>query len=210
MKKGLVYALLVFTAGIVSTLLHELGHCLFYWFQGVPAAMSLAKEYPLRDITAAEYAIGSAGGPLINLILLGMAAWLYRKYKENPKLRRLFSALMLANVFYFLLRGIISLLKRRGGELGDIAGLLGLDYRAVVAAFGVICAAALIFWLKVSKERLSFRKALAFLALLIGTVFVMAGLEAIDKSLFWNKFPTIQIDDGRTYHDIWGRTMKSH
>jgi hypothetical protein len=29
--RALIFSLLVFSAGIVSTLLHEFGHCLFYW-----------------------------------------------------------------------------------------------------------------------------------------------------------------------------------
>jgi len=60
--RALTFASLVFLAGIVSVLFHELGHCLFYWLQGVPAAMSFVKEFPLRDITASEYAVVVDGG----------------------------------------------------------------------------------------------------------------------------------------------------
>jgi hypothetical protein len=55
--------------GIISTLLHELGHCVFYWIQGIPAAMSPTKELPLKDITATQHAIGCAGETFANKLV---------------------------------------------------------------------------------------------------------------------------------------------
>lgn len=54
---------LLFT--LLSALLYEAGHCLFYWAQGIPAGMFLVKEYPLRDITDLEYVLGSAGRAVV-------------------------------------------------------------------------------------------------------------------------------------------------
>ncbi len=201
MSRALIFSLLVFSAGIVSTLLHEFGHCLFYWLQGVPAAMSLVKEFPLRDLTAAEYAVGSAGGPLANVVLVGVAIWLYKRHANSSRLRTVLSAFILANVFYFILRGLIALLKGRGGELGDVAGLVGLGFGSVVILYGAISVGVLYYWMKLGGIRLSFRTAGSFVALLVGYVFVMVGMESIDSRLFWNKFPTIRIDDGRTYNE---------
>ena len=201
MYRALMFAALVFLAGIVSVLIHELGHCLFYWLQGVPAAMSFVKEFPLRNITASEYAVGSAGGPFANVVLVGLSIWLYKKYQNRDTLRTIFSAFILANVFYFVLRGLIALLKRRGGELGDVAGLIGLGYVPVVVLFGTISVGALYYWMKLGGIRFSLRTVGSFVALLVGYVIVMVGMESIDSKLFWHRFPTIQIDDGRTYNE---------
>ena len=70
MKYRLKFLILVIVMGIISTSLHELGHCVFYWMQGIPASMSLVMEFPLVDITASQYGVGSAGGPLVNILLI--------------------------------------------------------------------------------------------------------------------------------------------
>jgi uncharacterized membrane protein len=194
------FLVLLLIAAIVSTLLHELGHCVLYWLQGIPAAMSLTKEYPLRDITAMQYSIGSVGGPLANVVQITAAIVLYRGYSSDRALRDPLSALILANVFYFILRALIAVLKRDGGELDSAAQLAGLDYRAVVALFVIITVVFLSLWMKASGTPLNLRNSLIFIGLLVFFVIVLGSLQSIDQKLFWNKFPTIQIDDGRVYN----------
>ena len=200
MSQCVTFPLLVFMAGIVSALFHEFGHCVFYWLQGIPAAMSLVKEYPLRDITAHEYAIGSVGGPLASLLALTMSVWLLGRHATSRRAKPALSALVLASVFYFVLRGLIAVLKRSGGELEDIAGLVGLDYRAMVVLYAIIVACALFCYVKVAGVRVGLFTTGSFLALFVGYVFVMVSVETLDASLFWKRFPAIQVDDGRTYN----------
>jgi hypothetical protein len=199
-SQRVTFPLLVFLAGIVSALFHEFGHCVFYWLQGVPAAMSLVKEYPLRDITAHEYAIGSVGGPLASLLALTVSAWLLGRHATRQRAKPALSALVLASVFYFVLRGLIAVRKRSGGELEDIAGLVGLDYRAMVVLYAIIVACALFYHVKVTGVRVGVFTTGSFLALFVGYVFVLVSVETLDASLFWKRFPAIQIDDGRTYN----------
>ncbi len=198
--RALRFLALLALAAVASTLLHELGHCVFYWIQGVPAAMSLTKEFPLRDITAAQYAVGSVGGPAASLGLLVLATVLFRKYSAREKLRDAFSALILANLYYIVLRSLIALLKGEGGELDSIAGLVGLDYRAVVVVFLVVAVICVRVWIRAGGPRPNARNWATFVLLLIGYIFLVVGLETIDRKLFWGKFPTIEIDDGRTYN----------
>ena len=80
MKYRLKFLLFVVIAGVLSTSLHELGHCVFYWAQGIPASMSLVMEFPLVDITARQYGIGSAGGPLVNIVLILGAYYFAKKH----------------------------------------------------------------------------------------------------------------------------------
>ena len=61
----------------------ELGHCVFYWMQGIPASMSLVMEFPLVDITASQYGVGSMGGPLVNILLIVGAYYMVRKYEKK-------------------------------------------------------------------------------------------------------------------------------
>jgi hypothetical protein len=86
-----------------------------------------------------------------------------------------------ASRFHFVLRGLISLLKRWGGELGDIAGLVGLDYRAVVVLYVVIVVSALYYCARVADVRVNLFAAGSFVALFAGYVFVMVAVESVDR-----------------------------
>lgn len=200
--KGLRFLALLAVAAVASTLLHELGHCVFYWVQGVPAGMSLTKEFPLRDITAVQYAVGSVGGPAASLGLLVLATALFRRYSAREKLRDVLSALILANVYYIVLRSLIALLKGAGGELDAIAGLVGLNFRAVVVVFLTVSLVCVYGWISAGGPRPNLRNAATFVVLLVGYVFLVVGLESIDRKLFWRRFPTIEIDDGRQYNAL--------
>jgi hypothetical protein len=103
-------------------------------------------------------------------------------------------------IYYVVLRSLIALLKGEGGELDSIAGLVGLDFRAVVVVFLVVTVICIHVWIRAGGPRPNVRNSAAFLLLLFFFVFLVVGLESIDSSLFWGKFPTIEIDDGRTFN----------
>ena len=104
MKYRLNFLFLVIIIGIVSTLFHELGHCIFYWIQGIPASMSLVMEFPLIDITAKQYGIGSIGGPLASILLFIVGYYFVRKYDKKSKKWNICSAIILSNSFYLIFR----------------------------------------------------------------------------------------------------------
>lgn len=210
---GLQFPALFLLVTVVSILLHELGHCLLYWIQGIPAGMSLAKEFPLRDISAQEYAIGLVGGPLANLVLLGIAVWSIRRTEPHTLVRRAAGALLLANVFYFLWYSVIAALRREGGELGSVGKLAGWDYRPILVVLVVIAALALLWWASIERIRMTPRTAVALVALLASYVLVVVLLEAVDQRYFWERFPTIQISDGRVYNphaSLLGRAPRGY
>ncbi len=194
------FLMLVVAAGILSTLLHEFGHCVFYWLQGIPAGMSLVKEYPLIDITVHQYGIGSAGGPLVNIILIILSFLLVRSYKKRTRAWNFLSALIFANAFYFILRSLEALLKGEGGEIESAANLVGLNYHFIVALFFIITLTILILWIRRFEVRISIRTGGYFLLLFIAFVASLLIVHSIDRNLFWQRFPSIQIDNGRIYN----------
>ena len=195
------FLLLLIVAAIVSTLLHELGHCVFYWAQGVPAAMSLVKEFPLRDITALEYAIGSAGGVVGSLAIALGAAAVHRSQATSVARSSFTAALALASTFYFALRGLLALLQQRGGELGDVAGLVGLGHVWIVVAYAAISIALIATWLRTTGLAPSPRRLGAGLGLFVVYVVVLVAVQSFDAAYLWQRFPTIAIDDGRLYNE---------
>jgi len=199
-RHGLRFFGWVMIAGALSILLHELGHCIFYWIQGVPAAMSLVKEYPLRDITAAQYSIGSAGGPLANIIQISVAYFLFEKQERGTKMWRFLSGLIFANVFYFIIRSLETILKNKGGELESAARMIGLNFYFVIAFYIVLTVVFLTLWVRHSGTAVTFRNFAYFLWLFLGFVVFVSTLHNLDRALFWKRFPTIHIDDGRVYN----------
>lgn len=202
MKFRTRFGIMVIVAAILSTLLHELSHCIFYWLQGIPAGMSLVKEYPLVDITARQYAIGAAGGPLANIVLIILAYLLSLKHKKKTVMWNILSAVIIANAFYFILRSLLAVLKGDGGEIENAANLFGLNYLYVVALFGILTVTVLLLWLRKFEIRKSLRNAGYFSLLFIIYLITLSAVQAFDRSVFWPKFPTIRIDDGRLYNDI--------
>ena len=202
-----LFILIFLLAAIISVLIHELGHCIFYWIQGIPASLSLTKEYPLQNITVQNYRIGSLGGPVTNIIQVFTALILLRRFKEHLILNMVFTSFLLANIFYFLFRSLIAILKKDGGELEDAANLFGLNYWMLVIIFITVTIIIMYIWIKRDSIKLNLKNIFRFIGLFITFVVIIIMLETIDKKFFWAKFPKIEIDDGRVYHDpdryIW-------
>ena len=90
---------------------------LFYWAQGIPARISLVKEFPLVDITERQYGIGSAGGPLVSLLLFTGSWYFVRRYEKKTLRWSVFSAMMVSNSYYLIFRIILGYTKGDGGEI---------------------------------------------------------------------------------------------
>jgi len=185
---------------LLSVLLHELGHCVFYWAQGIPAGMSLVKEYPLRDISELEYAIGSAGGPLSNILQLAVAVFWVHRWRPDPPRRTWALAFVLANVCYFIVRSGIAVLSGDGGELTDAASLFGLDYRSAILLFLVLSAGALIWTTRAAHIRITPKVVLKLPGLLVLYFIFLVAVQTLDRALFWERFPTIEIGEDRLYN----------
>ena len=196
-----LFILIFFLAAVISILIHELGHCLFYWIQGIPAAFSLTKEYPLQDITVQNYRIGSLGGPVTNFIQIIVVLILIRRYRRNRKMNMVLVSFLLVNIYYFIFRSLIAILKRDGGELEDAANLFGLNYWMFIIAFLTVTVVVLYILIKWDSFRINISNILRFIGLFIAFVVIVVMLETVDKKLFWAKYPKIEIEDGRIYHD---------
>lgn len=200
MKYRAKFLCLVVVVGVISTLLHEFGHVVFYWIQGIPASMSLVMEFPLIDITAKQYGIGSAGGPLINIVLIVGAYYFVRKYVKKSKKWGVFSAVIIANSFYLIFRAILGIAKNDGGEIESSMNLIGLNFYAAAILFLVLAAVILALWIRKFDIKISFGNASYFLLLFISYLAIIMVMESIDSKYFWEKYPTIVIEDVRIHN----------
>lgn len=200
MRYRLKFLILVIISGVVSTLFHEFGHCVFYWTQGIPASMSLVMEFPLIDITAKQYGIGSAGGPLVNILLIVCASFFVRRYKKKSIEWSLFSALIIANSFYLIFRAILGLAKNNGGEIESAMNLIGLNFYTAAALFLVLAISAVILWIRKFSISISLRNLSYYVLLFISYLMIIMVMEEIDTKYFWNKYPTIEIENLRIHN----------
>ncbi len=200
MKYRLKFLFLVIIIGIVSTLLHELGHCIFYWIQGIPASMSLVMEFPLINITAKQYGIGSIGGPLVNILLFIGGYYFAIKYDKKSNKWNICSAIIIANSFYLIFRIIIGLAKNNGGEIESIMNLIGLNFYTAAVLFLLLSFTILILWARKFKIKYSLGNFSYYIFLFILYLITILCMEAIDTKYFWEKYPTIEIEDVRIHN----------
>ena len=186
--------------GVVSTSLHEFGHCVFYWIQGIPAGMSLVMEFPLINISAKQYGIGSAGGPIVNILLIIGAYYFVQKYDKKSKKWNVCSAIIVANSFYFIFRAILGLAKNDGGEIESSMNLIGLDFRTAAVLFFILALTILVLWVHKFKIKFSLGNSSYYLLVFISYLAIIMVMEGIDAKYFWDKYPSIEIDDGRIHN----------
>ena len=186
--------------GVISTLLHEFGHCIFYWIQGIPASMSLVMEFPLINITAKQYGIGSIGGPLVNILLIIGGYYIVRKYRKKSNKWNIYSAVIIANSFYLIFRSILGFAKNDGGEIDSIMDLFGFDFYAAAFLFLLIAFTILILWIRKYNLQYSFGNFSYYILLFILYLVTILFMEAIDAKYLWNKYPTIEIENVRIHN----------
>ena len=112
-----------------------------------------------------------------------------------------FTSFLLANIYYFLLRSLIAVLKNDGGELEAAANLLGLKYWMFIVIFLTVAIIIMYFWIKRDPIKINLKNIFSFIGLFITFVFIVFMLETVDKKYFWAKYPKNEIEDGRVYHD---------
>ena len=181
---------------------HEFGHCVFYWIQGIPASMSLTKEFPLRDITVREYALGSFGGIFFSwlalLFFFVLQDWLLRK---NKKGKEKFSFLFLGQNMI----GFISLLQffLKGdspGEFRFAETQIGLPKHSLLWLTVLLSLILLILFLSRLRIRIRLKEISFFFSIFVLSLLCVGLIEELDKNLFWHKFPTIKIGDVKVYN----------
>lgn len=195
MNYRLKFLFLVIIVGVVSTLLHEFGHCVFYWIQGIPASMSLVMEFPLVDITAKQYGIGSIGGPLVNILLVVGAFYFIRNQEKKSREWNIFSAVIIANSFYLIFRAFLGLVKNDGGEIESIMNLVGLNFFAAAILFLILAITILILWIRKFSIRISLGNFSYYIVLFVSYLAIIMVMEGIDTKYLWDKYPTVEIEN---------------
>lgn len=206
MKKFSQFTLLIIVIlfGFLSSiLLHEFGHCVFYWVQGIPCSMSLVKEYPLQDISVEQYAIGSWGGIVFNWIFLALlyflTLWFTKKEMHLPVYfsRAFFYGQSIVLFLYaiFLFKGVD---KTEFVYAQNLFNLPNFSIIIFTLAFTIVM---FYLFIKKQKYKLTLGKAgLTFLVIVI-CLFFLVFLEDYDTKTNWHKYPAIKIGNDMIYND---------
>ncbi len=186
--------------GIVSTLLHEVGHMIFYWAQGIPAGISLVMEFPLVDITERQYGIGSAGGPLVNLLLFTGSWALVRNCEKGTPRWSVLSAMIVSNSYYLIFRTLLGYAKGDGGEIESAMNLVGLGFNTAAVLFLGVTVVVLVIWARRFSIRVSALNVGCYVLFFVAYLASILSMKAIDSIYFWHRFPTIIIGDGKVHN----------
>lgn len=199
--RNLTRVVLVQVGIFLSILAHEFGHCILYWIQGIPALMSLTKEFPLVPVLSmTQYGIGSMGGPMANLVLLITGLSLSRHLREGTFSGLIGPVLTWANSLILFLTGLLCILKRRPGELGAIAELIGIHSMSLPIVVTVLGFMGIAVWYLLYARRSIRRVAGAYVASLFVMFIQLLVVQAADVRWFWHRFGEIHLENGRIYH----------
>lgn len=207
--KILIFIFWTLIGVVLSGPFHEFGHCVFYWIQGVPASMSLTKEFPLRDISTNQYALGSFGGILFSwlaiILLFSLQNFLTKK---NKKGETVFQALFMGQVMIGLIYMLEFVLKGDSpGELLSAEKLIHLPRNSLTWFTFVLALMFLFVFLKKSRIRIGLKQVMFFLLLFLLSVICVIILGELDKKL-WQKFPIVKIGDAMIYNEPLQKVRK--
>ena len=198
----LAFILCTLIGVILSLPFHEFGHCIFYWIQGIPAAMSMTKEFPLRNISVNQYAFGSFGGILFTWLATILFFSLQNYFtRKNRKGKTIVQALFLGQSMLGFIYMLQLILKGDKGELLFIENSLHLPLNSLALFTFILALTLLIFFLRKLRIKIGFQEIVFFFLLFLLSIISVSMIGELDKNLFWRKFPAIKIGDVKTYNE---------
>ena len=190
MKNRLRFVLTFMSVCIIGVYLHEIGHAVAGWVQGIAIVPTPAKEYVLRDQVDWTHQIWiSLGGVAgTTLLVLGTLVWYVRQ--QRPKADAVLAGVLLPPCVYtirFLLVGR----GHDGLEWQEAQSALGMDPagHAVDILFLGLFFAGVGVWLV--RRRFSLRLATfgRAVALMLGGIVLLLVLQVGNNALFDPFFP---------------------
>lgn len=187
---------------ILSLPFHEFGHCIFYWVQGIPAAMSLTKEFPLCDISVNQYAFGSFGGILFTWLAMVLFFSLQNYFnRKNKKGETIIQALFLGQIMIGFIYMLQLILKGDEGELLFVENSFHLPSNSLALFTFILALTLLILFLMNLRIKIRFQEIVFFFLLFLLSIISVAIIGELDRGFFWRKFPSIKIGDVKIYNE---------
>lgn len=157
-------------------------------------------EFPLINITAKQYGIGSAGGPIVNILLIVGAYFFIRNSTKKSIRWTICSAIIISNSFYLIFRSLLGFAKHDGGEIESSMDLIGLPFSIAAYFFISLAFAILILWIRRFKIKISFWNIGYYLLLFVVYLGTILFLEEIDAKYFWKNYPSVEIGNDRIHN----------
>lgn len=112
----------------------------------------------------------------------------------------MYSAVIVANSFYLIFRSLLGLIKNDGGEIESVMQLVGLHFQVAAILFLVLSFAMMTLWIRKYEIRISVGNIGFYLLLFFSFITTIMVMELIDERYFWDKYPTIEIENVRTHN----------
>lgn len=192
MKLSIRYLLIFFAATIAGCYLHEVGHAVFGWVNGIAVFPTPAKEYVLQSQLAWNKETWIALGGVLGTTVVVLAAGLYFWRKPCLDREAIFAGALIPLAFYalrFLLMG-----RGHGGTEWQAAqsalGLPPAGYAIDVFLLCLLVAGFLVWGIRLH-PRLS--SLLRLVIVVIAGIVLLALLQVSNNALFDRMFPVVKV-----------------
>jgi len=192
--KGTLRFLTIFVASIIGACLHELGHSIAGWVQGVGVIPTPFKEYVLQDRIEWHQQTWIAFGGVAATVLLvsGVLVWYICKdgVYSDPIL-----AGVLLTPFAYTVRFLLVGRGHDGVEWQAAQSALGANPsgHAVDIVFLVLCIQGILTWIVLRRASLSLSTFTRAAGLAVIGIVVLVALQVFNNAMFDSFFPNVQI-----------------
>ena len=188
---------------VIAAFIHEFGHWVFYRIQGIPTAVSLVKEFPLRDLSVREYAVGSWGGIVFNWMwLIILCAIIRISASGDGRLKKLIlNSLFWGQSIVLLLYVLLFFKGEDKTEFFYAQSLFHLPKYSIIIFSLILTTATVVLVMRWNRQKLSISAIVTALATGIVSVVFLSLLETYDAKTNWHKHPTISVGDEMLYNE---------
>ena len=194
MKLNIRYLLIFFAATVAGIYMHEVGHAVLGWVNGIAMVPTPAKEYVLQSQLAWNKEIWIALGGVLGTTVVVLAAGLYFWRKPCLDSEAILAGALLPLAFYSL-RFLLVGRGHDGTEWQPAQVALGLTPagHAIDVFFLCLLVAGFLVWGIRLHPRLS--ALLRLVALAIAGILLLALLQAGNNAVFDRMFPVVKVVD---------------
>jgi len=189
--KNILRFVTVFVGALIgSAFLHELGHAVAGWMQGVPVLPTPLKEYVLRDQIEWHQEMWIALGGVAGTVLVAVGTLIWHMRKDRIHGDAILAGVLLIP-FAYTMRFLLVGRGHDGLEWQAAQSALGASPsgHAVDMMFLVVCLVAMVTWMVRSRGSLQASSLVKIAGLIVVGIALLIALQVVNNMLFDPFFP---------------------
>ena len=189
-KNDLRFALIFAGVCIAGVYVHEIGHAVFGWVQGIPVVPTPAKEYILQDWVDWRQKIWVSLGGVAGTALLVLGSLLWYARERRPVADAVLAGVLIPPCFYTL-RFLLAGRGHDGLEWQEAQSALGATPTGHMVDILFLCLllAGSTAWILRRRASLRLASIVRVAGLVLGGIALLIVLQVINNALFDRFFP---------------------